>query len=90
MKQFPGIATYLEKPEVVDAIDRCKQAVLRAGITNLEALLCRSCLKSKQPLARVDTYVAQFSQEFEEDAATLIAPVLQQFISKLRATASST
>lgn len=71
----------LRVPEVVtDKIMRASTGLLKVRITQLETLVCRSLVKSKNPRKRIVQFYAEFADDTGKDAADHISPRVAELV----------
>jgi hypothetical protein len=67
-------------------IEVAKSALARVRVTQLECVVCKALVKSKNPLKRVDMLFAEFAQETGSDASSSICPYLVEHLALMRST----
>lgn len=73
-------------PDAATQIADAKSILARVRVTQLECVICKALAKSKNPLRRVDAFLAEFAQETGTDASTSICRHLAEHIAHMRST----
>ena len=78
------LAPDFDDPTGTSLTESCQEQQLRARVTQLEMLLCKVLLKSKNKLDRCKTYMAEFAAEGKTAAEKDVCPALMAKVKALK------